>query len=126
MTPVWLDGRFVSDKDAKVGIRTHALHYGTSVFEGIRFYDSLEGPAIFRLKDHVKRLFHSARVLGMKIPYSPAHIEKAIVETVRKSKLRSGYIRPIAFFAESPLGIVTRGVPVRAAIIVLPWGKYLS
>lgn len=125
MRYVWLDGKLVPEKKATVSVMAHALHYGTAAFEGIRFYATDEGPAIFKLDAHLKRLLYSAKTLGMKVPHSKTQLEGAIRATVKRNGHKSGYIRPIIFYGKSNLGVPTHNVPVSVAIIVLPWGKYL-
>ena len=93
---IWMNGKLVGHDDANIHILSHVVHYGSSVFEGIRIYKTENGPAIFRLREHVKRLFDSAKVYRMDIPYSIEEIEQAIIETVKANKLEQGYIRPIA------------------------------
>lgn len=123
---IWFNGKFVDWEKAKIHILTHALHYGSAVFEGIRAYEAKQGPAIFRLPDHIDRFFSSAKILEMKIPYSSAKIKKAILETVKISKLKEGYIRPIAFFGYGKMGLNPKGTPVNMAIACWPWGAYLG
>jgi branched-chain amino acid aminotransferase len=120
-----LDGAFVESKTARVPLLTHSLHYGSAVFEGERFYATSNGPAIFRLEDHTKRLFHSAKVMGMDIPFSRTQIIKATKELIIKNKLADGYIRPIIFYGEK-MGLAPKGCPVRVAIAAWPWGAYLG
>ncbi len=122
---VWLDGKFISLKSAKVPLLSHSLHYGSGVFEGIRCYDTSRGPAIFRFEEHVDRLFHSAEVMGMKIGYSRAEIIRATEELIRKNKLQECYIRPLIFYGEK-MGLSPVGAPVELAIAAWPWGKYLG
>lgn len=122
---IWLNGKFVPWKKANIHVLSHSLHYGGAVFEGIRFYETDKGPAIFRLKEHVKRLLYSAKTMAMKVPYSEASITKAIIETVRKNKIKHGYIRPIIFYGQK-MGLNPIGAPVEFAIACWPWGKYLS
>ena len=126
MPKVWLNGKIVSEQRARVSIRAHALHYGTGVFEGIRFYDTKKGRAIFRLDDHVKRLRYSAAVIGVTNIPPPSAIRKAVTGILRVHPYRSGYIRPIIFFGESTLGLSTHGLKADFAVIVLPWKKYLA
>ncbi|MBI2963692.1 MAG: branched-chain-amino-acid transaminase [Deltaproteobacteria bacterium] len=123
-----MDGRLVAWDDAKVHVLTHTLHYGFGVFEGIRCYQTGAGrSAIFRLAEHNRRLFDSAKILGLKIPFSVEEIEKACVETVRVNKLKECYIRPIAFVGEGEMGVPSALTnPVRVAIITWPWGAYLG
>ncbi|MFI5366861.1 MAG: branched-chain amino acid transaminase [Candidatus Binatia bacterium] len=124
---IWFDGRLVPWEAAQVHVLTHTLHYGLGVFEGIRCYEGRGGqPAIFRLHEHVDRLFGSAHILGIKIPFSPDQLSTACVETVRVNKLRSCYIRPIVFLGAGEMGLAAVQNPVRVAIIVWSWGAYLG
>ena len=95
---IWFDGQMVPWKDARVHVLTHTLHYGLGVFEGVRCYPTDKGAAIFRLKDHTKRLFRSAKIMGMPMPFSEKEISQAQLDTVRLNKLSSGYIRPMCFY----------------------------
>jgi len=124
---IWLDGRFVDWSDAKVHILTHTLHYGLGVFEGIRCYQTADGrSAVFRLGDHIRRLFDSARINLMEIPFGRKEIEEASLETLRRNHLEEGYIRPIAFIGEGAMGLHPGSNPIRVAVIAWPWGKYLG
>jgi len=123
---IWMDGKFVSWDDAKVHVLTHALHYGSAVFEGIKAYEARKGTAIFRLKDHADRLFNSAHILGIKIPFSKSEITQAIKETVRANKLKSCYIRPIVFLGDGKMGLNPIGAPVKCVIAAWSWGAYLG
>ncbi len=124
---VWLDGRMVDWSDATVHILTHTLHYGLGVFEGIRCYrTSDERSAVFRLGDHVRRLFDSARINLLEIPFSRQEIESACIESLRRNGLDQGYIRPIVFVGEGEMGLNPAENPIRVAVIAWPWGKYLG
>ena len=123
---IWMNGKFVKWEDAKIHVLTHALHYGSGVFEGIRVYKTNKGAAIFRLKEHVKRLFDSAESLFMKIPYSQEDIEEAIKETVKINKLEEGYIRPIVFYGYGKMGLDPKGAKIEVAIAVWPWPSYIG
>jgi len=123
---IWMDGKFVEWKDAKIHVLTHTLHYGLGVFEGIRFYNTEKGPAVFRLKEHVERLFYSAENSEIKIPFSKSEIERAIIETVKKNEISSGYIRPIVYYGYGKMGLNPDGAPINVAIAVWPWGAYLG
>ena len=123
---IWMDGKFVDWDEAKVHVLTHALHYATAVFEGIRCYNTVKGPAVFRLKDHVNRLFNSAKIHMMKIPYSTDEITKAIKDTVKINKIKECYIRPIVYYGYAEMGLNPRKNPVNVAIAVWPWGTYLG
>ncbi len=123
---IWLDGKFVPWNNAKIHVLTHALHYGSSVFEGIRCYATADGPQIFRLHEHMRRFLHSAKVMRMNIPYTEDELVDIIKETVKKNKLPAGYIRPIAFYAYGKMGLGIKGAPVSVAVACWPWGAYLG
>ncbi len=124
---IWLDGKFVDWDKAQIHILTHTLHYGWGVFEGIRCYHCHDGSsAIFRLKEHVDRLFGSAHIVSIKIPFTKEEISSAILETFRINKLKEGYIRPIVFVGDGEMGIYVKKVDVRVAIAVWSWGAYLG
>lgn len=123
---IWLDGRFVKWDEANVHVLTHSLHYGAGVFEGIRCYETEEGPAVFRLREHIERLFNSARLLKIKIPYDVDRLIEACVHTVQKNNLKACYIRPIVFYGYSVMGLNPKGSPVHTAIAMWPWGTYLG
>jgi len=123
---IWMNRKFVKWDDAKIHILTHTLHYGTGIFEGIRCYNTIMGPAVFRLKDHMKRLENSARLIGIDMPYSASELVRATKELVKKNKLREGYIRPIVYYGYGKMGLDPRGAPVEVAIAMWPWGKYLG
>jgi len=123
---IWFNGKFVPWDQAQVHVFTHALHYGSSVFEGLRAYHTEKGTAIWCLSQHVDRLFHSCRIYRMPIPYTKEEISKAIIETVRVNKLPSCYIRPIVFRGYDTLGVDPRSCPVEVAIGVIEWGRYLG
>lgn len=121
-----MDGRFVDWDDAKIHVLTHALHYATAVFEGIRCYSTDRGPAVFRLKDHVNRLFNSAKIYTMKIPYAMEELCKAVKDTIKVNKIKECYIRPIVYYAYGEMGLNPLKNPVSVAIAVWPWGSYLG
>ncbi len=124
---IWMDGKFVPWQEANVHILTHTLHYGLGVFEGIRCYTTAKGKtAVFKLKEHVDRLFDSAKIVQMKIPFSREEIFNAILETVKINKIGDGYIRPISFVGASSIGLYVKEYPVKTAIIAIPFGKYLG
>ncbi|MBI3597111.1 MAG: branched-chain amino acid transaminase [Nitrospirae bacterium] len=123
---IWMDGRFVDWKEAKVHVLTHTLHYGLGVFEGLRCYKGAKGSAVFRLKEHVKRLFDSAQIVQIKIPYSPKEIEEAILGTVKVNRLQECYIRPIVFIGYGEMGLYVQKNPIQIAIAAWPWGTYLG
>ncbi|MBI2139389.1 branched-chain amino acid transaminase [Candidatus Woesearchaeota archaeon] len=122
---IWMDGKLVRWEDAKIHVLTHALHYGSGVFEGIRFYETPKGAAIFRMQDHLARLFHSASTLELKTPFSADDIGKAVIETVRANKIKAGYIRPLIYYGYGKMGLVPGG-SVNVSIAVWPWGAYLG
>ncbi len=123
---IWMDGRFVDWKEANIHVLTHSLHYGLGVFEGLRCYKGEKGSAIFRLKEHVKRLFDSAHIVQIKIPFSPKEIEEAIVGTVKVNRLEACYIRPIVFIGYGEMGLYVQKNPIQVAIAAWPWGTYLG
>lgn len=123
---IWMDGRFVDWNNANVHVMTHTLHYGLGVFEGIRCYETKGGPAIFRLKEHVERLFKSAHIFLLAIPYSEKEIEDAIIKTVKINKVKECYIRPLVYIGYGSMGLYPKDNPVRVAISVWPWGAYLG
>lgn len=125
-TKVWFDGEFVEWKDANISVLSHVVHYGTSVFEGIRAYSNEKGVAVYRLKEHVKRLFDSAKVYKMEIPFTQEEIAEAILETVRINNLEGCYIRPIVFRGYGELGVNPLGCPVNVVIAAWEWGSYLG
>lgn len=124
---IWMDGKFVDWDDAQVHVLAHTLHYGLGVFEGIRCYRTAKGTsAVFRLREHVARLFASARIVQLTIPFSPEEIRQAIRKTLFTNRLAEGYIRPIVFIGEGEMGLFVRDNPVHVAIAVWPWGAYLG
>lgn len=124
---IWMDGRLVPWREANVHILTHTLHYGLGVFEGIRCYRTEDGrSAVFRLGEHVRRLFESAHINLMKIPYDAERIAEAILETLRANRLEEGYIRPLVYVGDGVMGLNPADNPIRVAIVVWPWGKYLG
>ena len=123
---IWMDGNMVDWKDAKIHALSHVVHYGTSVFEGIRAYDNKKGTCIFRLNEHVKRLFNSAKVYKIDIPYTQEEIAQAIRNTVKINELASCYIRPVVFRGYGQLGVNPLSCPVNAVIAAWEWGSYLG
>ncbi|MBA3654452.1 MAG: branched-chain amino acid transaminase [Actinobacteria bacterium] len=123
---IWMDGELVPWDEARIHVLTHTLHYGSGVFEGIRAYATSQGPAIFRLTDHINRLFDSAKILMIDIPYSRQQIVDATKETVRVNGLDSCYIRPIVFLGYGEMGLNPLPCPVNVSIAVWPWGTYLG
>ena len=124
---IWLDGRLVPWDEARVHVLTHTLHYGLGVFEGIRCYRTDDGrSAVFRLPEHVRRLFESAHINLMKIPYSREVVTQAVLDALRENGLAEGYIRPLAFIGDGVMGLNPADNPVRLAVIAWAWGKYLG
>ena len=123
---VWFDGRIVPQEQATVSALTHALHYGTSVFEGIRAYETTNGPAVFRLKEHTKRLLDSAKIMGMIPPVTAEEIEQAIIETIRHNNRRSCYIRPLIWYGAESLGVNPGQNQVHFMVATWEWGTYLG
>ena len=123
---IWFDGEFVPWDEAKVHVLSHVLHYGSSVFEGIRCYDTPSGPAVFRLPQHVRRMFDSCKIYRMEVPYPADEVTQAILDTVAKNRLRSCYVRPLAFRGYSQLGVEPRGCPMQLIIAAWEWGAYLG
>ena len=123
---VWMDGEFVDWKDATIHSLSHVVHYGTSVFEGIRAYNNENGVAVFRLKEHVRRLFDSAKIYKIPIPFTEEEIAEAIKDTVRENGLTSCYIRPIVFRGYGELGVNPLNCPVNVVIAAWEWGSYLG
>lgn len=123
---IWMDGEFVDWDKANVHILTHTLHYGLGVFEGIRCYETDRGPAIFRLREHVERLFKSAHIFMIKIPYSTKEIEEAIIKTIAVNNIKECYIRPLVYIGYGAMGLLSKDNPIRVAIAVWPWGTYLG
>ena len=124
---IWLDGKFVKWSDANIHILTHTLHYGLGVFEGIRCYAGTDGrSAVFRLSEHIRRLFDSARINLIEIPFSPEEIEEATLESLRRNHLSEGYIRPLVFIGDGAMGLHPGDNAIRVAVIAWEWGKYLG
>ena len=123
---IWYDGKMVPWRDATTHVLTHTLHYGMGVFEGVRCYKTVDGPAIFRLRDHTDRLFRSAQIFGMTIPYTKETLDAAQLACVRDNQLESCYLRPIAFYGSNAMGVAAKSNPVRVAIAAWPWGAYLG
>ena len=126
VSKIWMDGKLVDWDDAQIHVLTHALHYGTGVFEGIRAYSTARGPAVFRLPDHVRRLFRSAHLYQMEIPYSPEAMTEAIVETIRANEMEACYIRPIAYHGYGEMGLNPLFAPIAVSIAVWEWESYLG
>ncbi|MDA0360105.1 MAG: branched-chain amino acid transaminase [Proteobacteria bacterium] len=123
---IWHDGKMVPWREATTHVLTHSLHYGLAVFEGLRAYDTSKGPAIFRLKEHVDRLFASAHIYMMPMPYPKEVIEKACKDVVKENNLDSCYIRPIGFYGSEKMGVSPKGATVHVSVAAWPWGAYLG
>lgn len=123
---IWMNGEFVRWEDARVHVMSHVIHYGSALFEGIRCYKTAKGPAVFRLKEHTRRLFDSCHIYRIEIPYSQDAFSEAIVETVRKNGMESCYIRPIVYRGYGDIGVNPFPCPVECTIAVIGWGRYLG
>jgi branched-chain amino acid aminotransferase len=123
---IWQDGRLVPWREATTHVLTHSLHYGMSVFEGVRAYKTERGTAIFRLEDHTDRLFNSAHIFQMAMPYDRETINEAHKEVLRANNLEACYLRPIAFYGSEKMGVSPKGAKVHVAIAAWPWGAYLG
>lgn len=123
---IWMDGTFVDWDNAQVHVLSHTLHYGLGAFEGIRCYDTVRGSAVFRLREHIDRLFHSAHIAGLTVPYTRDDIEHAIIETIKVNDVRACYIRPLIYLGYGEMGINNSQNPVCVSIAVWPWGAYLG
>lgn len=123
---IWYDGKMVPWREATIHVLTHSLHYGMGVFEGVRAYRTAQGTAIFRLHEHTDRLFRSAHILGMKIPFDRATIFEAQREVVRANNLESGYLRPLAFYGAEAMGISAKTLSVHVIVAAWEWGTYLG
>ena len=123
---IWMNGKFVDWDDANIHILSHVIHYGSSLFEGIRVYDTPQGSAVFRLDEHTKRLLESAKIYRMDVPYSFEELREAMLETVKLNDLDECYIRPVVYRGYGNVGVNPAGSPVDVAIAVWEWGKYLG
>ncbi len=123
---IWMDGQMVEWRDAKIHVLTHTLHYGCGAFEGVRAYDAAGGTAIFRLQEHTERLFNSAKILRMKIPFTQEQVMQAQLDVVRVNKLPSCYIRPLTWIGSEKLGVSPKGNTVHLMVAAWPWGAYLG
>lgn len=123
---IWIDGLLYEGQNAKIHILTHSLHYGTAVFEGIRCYKTQKGLAIFRLEDHLKRLFESAKIYFMNIEYSKKELEDAIINTIKKNGLDECYIRPLVYFGHGKMGVYPLNNKVSVSIAVWKWDEYIK
>ncbi|HEY8555296.1 MAG TPA: branched-chain amino acid transaminase [Burkholderiales bacterium] len=123
---IWYDGKLVPWREATTHVLTHTLHYGMGAFEGIRAYKTAKGTAVFRLKEHTQRLFNSARILGMPMPYDQGTINSAILTTIRENKLAEAYIRPMCFYGSEGMGLRADNLKVHVIIAAWEWGAYLG
>ncbi|MFA6108879.1 MAG: branched-chain amino acid transaminase [Candidatus Latescibacterota bacterium] len=123
---IWFNGELVRWEDAKIHVLSHVVHYGSSVFEGIRCYHTRRGPAVFRLEEHLRRLLDSAKIYRMEMPYTLEQLSAAVRETIRVNRLQACYVRPIAFRGYGALGVMPFDCPVDVVIAVWEWGKYLG
>lgn len=123
---IWFNGKFVEWKDATIHILSHVVHYGSSVFEGLRCYNTPKGPTVFRLQDHTRRLFDSAKIYRLDIPFTQEEINQAVLDTLKENNQKEAYIRPIALRGYHSLGVDPRKCPVQIAIATWKWGQYLG
>jgi len=123
---IWMDGQMVEWRDAKIHVLTHTLHYGCGVFEGVRAYNAVGGTAIFRLEEHTERLFNSAKIMRMKIPFSMNEVLEAQKAVVRENQLEGGYIRPLSWIGDKKLGVSPKGNTIHLMVAAWPWGAYLG
>jgi branched-chain amino acid aminotransferase len=123
---IWMNGEFVAWEDAQVHVLSHGLHYGTGVFEGIRCYETDQGPAVFRHQEHLTRLANSAELYYLPLTYSTEDLRNATHELIRRNGLDSCYIRPLAFRGYGEMGLYAQSAPVDVTIAVWPWGAYLG
>ncbi len=123
---IWKDGKLIDWRDATIHVLTHSLHYGMGVFEGVRAYKTQDGTAIFRLREHTQRLFNSAKIFQMKIPFDMETVMEAQKQVVRENQLESCYIRPLAWIGDEKLGVSAQGNTIHLAIAAWPWGAYLG
>lgn len=123
---IWMNGELVRWDEAKIHVLSHVVHYGSSIFEGMRVYKTNEGPAVFRLYDHTRRLFDSARIYRMEIPFTPDQINDAVINLISTNKLEACYVRPVVYRGYDSLGVNPANCPIDICIAVWPWGKYLG
>jgi branched-chain amino acid aminotransferase len=123
---IWKDGHMIEWRDATLHMLTHSLHYGMAIFEGVRAYKTVDGTAIFRLKEHTQRLFNSAKIFQMQMPYDMETLRAAQLDVVRANKLESCYIRPLAWIGSEKMGVSARGNTIHVSIAAWPWGAYLG
>ena len=123
---IWMDGKLVEWRDAKIHVLTHTLHYGCGAFEGVRAYDTANGTAIFRLREHTERLFNSAKILRMKLPFTVEQVMDAQRAVVRENNLKSGYLRPLTWIGSEKLGVSPKGNTIHLMVAAWAWGAYLG
>ena len=123
---IWMDGQLVDWRDAKIHVLSHTLHYGCGAFEGVRAYKTAQGTAIFRLQEHTERLFNSAKILRMKIPFTPQQVSEAQREVVRANQLESCYLRPLTWIGDKKLGVSPKGNTIHLMVAAWAWGAYLG
>ncbi|MEO8247980.1 MAG: branched-chain amino acid transaminase [Burkholderiales bacterium] len=123
---IWIDGAMVDWRDAKIHVLTHTLHYGCGAFEGVRAYDTQSGTAIFRLQEHTERLFNSAKILRMKIPFSQEQVNEVQQQVVRENNLKSCYLRPLTWIGSEKMGVSPKGNTIHLMVAAWPWGAYLG
>jgi len=123
---IWMDGQMVEWRDAKIHVLTHTLHYGCGAFEGVRAYNTVNGTAVFRLQEHTERLFNSAKILRMNIPFSKEDVMQAQKDVVRENKLESCYLRPLTWIGDRKLGVSPKGNTIHLMVAAWPWGAYLG
>lgn len=123
---IWLDGQWLASHDANVPVLTHSLHYGMAIFEGVRAYTTPSGPALFRLHDHTRRFFESARILGMHPDFTPDELTKVQLAVVRRNHLQDAYIRPLLFYGAQSMSLHSKDLKVRCAVAAWAWGSYLG
>lgn len=123
---IWQNGTLVPWRDAKVHVLTHTLHYGVGCFEGVRAYDTPRGPCIFRLHEHTKRLFNSAHILGLKIPYTPEEVNQAQLDVFKANELDEGYLRPMVYLGSEAMGLRAKGLSVNFIVAAWPWPDYMD
>ena len=123
---IWMDGKLVEWRDATIHVLTHTLHYGCGVFEGVRAYDTVDGTAIYRLKEHTERLFNSAKILRMQMPFTREELMAAQIEAVKANDLKSAYIRPLVWLGSGKMGVNPKGAGVHVMVAAWSWGAYLG
>ena len=123
---IWMDGKMVEWRDAKIHVLTHTLHYGCGAFEGVRAYKTDKGTAIFRLREHTERLFNSAKILRMPMPFKLDELMQAQIDVIKGNNLESGYLRPLIWLGSEKMGVSPKGAKVHAMVAAWPWGAYLG